>query len=361
MKRLAIFCDGTWNRADQVKDGELCPTNVVKLAVRVAKRDGDVPQVCYYDHGVGTGNSIDRLSGGAFGNGLEENLYDAYRFLILNYEPGDEIYLFGFSRGAYTVRSLAGMIRKCGILRRSRINEYLAAISTYSDDHHPDHQVACRFRSENSIAGDGVIPIRLIGVWDTVGALGIPVRGLRSLTAADHSFHDVELSGTVERAYQALAIDEQREPFEAARWAPFDKPGQIIEQTWFCGVHSDIGGGYRETGLSDITLSWMLEKAAGSGLRIHEEADKAFAREGDPLGTLHDSRTGFYRLGRAHRRVIGMAATRKAQPTRKSTQRDPTQSVHESVLVRWDNDPAYRPENLRRYLRDIGDPRGSSE
>lgn len=360
MKRLAIFCDGTWNRADQVKNGVLCPTNVVKLAVRVAKLDGQIPQVCYYDHGVGTGNSLDRLSGGAFGNGLEENLYDAYRFLILNYVPGDEIYLFGFSRGAFTVRSLAGMIRKCGILRRSKIDQYLAAISTYCDANHPDHESPCTFRKDYSVAGDGVIPIRMIGVWDTVGALGIPLRGLRSIGAAKHRFHDVELSGTVERAYQALAIDEQREPFEAARWAPFDKPGQVIEQTWFCGVHSDVGGGYPETGLSDIALQWMMEKAVASGLKIHDEAVQAFSRPGNPLGTLHDSRTGMYRLGRPHPRTIGMAASRKEQPTATSAVVDPTQSVHASVLARWDGDKSYRPGNLLRYFQQVGDPRATT-
>src|SRR5690606_17210148 len=118
MKRLVICCDGTWNRADQEEDDIPCPTNVVKIAFRIAKRDGDIPQLVYYDEGVGTGNSLDRVTGGAFGRGLEENIHQAYRFLIANYEPGDEIFLFGFSRGAFTARSLGGMIRKCGILGR---------------------------------------------------------------------------------------------------------------------------------------------------------------------------------------------------------------------------------------------------
>src|SRR5919112_1185335 len=120
MKRLILCCDGTWNTADQQKDGEACPSNVVRLAYRIAKRDGDIPQITFYDQGVGTGNWVDRLSGGAFGNGLEDNIHDAYRFLVGNYESGDEIYLFGFSRGAFTARSIVGMIRKCGILRRDR-------------------------------------------------------------------------------------------------------------------------------------------------------------------------------------------------------------------------------------------------
>src|SRR5690606_38993578 len=112
MKRIAICCDGTWNRADQEENGTPCPTNVVKLAYRIAKRDDDGnPQIAYYGQGVGTGNTLDRVTGGAFGHGLEDNILDAYRFLIGNYESGDQLYLFGFSRGAFTARSLAGMIR----------------------------------------------------------------------------------------------------------------------------------------------------------------------------------------------------------------------------------------------------------
>jgi uncharacterized protein (DUF2235 family) len=124
MKRLVLCCDGTWNRADQERDGAPCPTNVVKFAYRIAKRDADVPQIIYYDQGVGTGNLVDRLSGGALGEGLEDNIHDAYRFLVANYEPGDELYVFGFSRGAFTSRSIVGMIRKCGILGREHVRHY---------------------------------------------------------------------------------------------------------------------------------------------------------------------------------------------------------------------------------------------
>src|SRR5688572_14428618 len=118
MKRLVICCDGTWNSADRESEGVPCVTNVVKVAYRIAKRDGDIPQVIFYDQGVGTGNLIDKVTGGASGDGLEENIHDAYRFLIANFEPGDELYIFGFSRGAFTARSISGMIRKCGIPSR---------------------------------------------------------------------------------------------------------------------------------------------------------------------------------------------------------------------------------------------------
>src|SRR5690606_26256672 len=158
MKRIAVFCDGTWNRADQATNGAPCPTNVVKLAVRVHRHDDGIHQVSSYGQGVGTGSSLDKLTGGAFGKGLDDNLYSAYRFLMLNYQPGDEIFLFGFSRGAYTARSLAGrcgevayksadyvilcdfsrgacparslagMERKCGILDMDAADRYRAAV-----------------------------------------------------------------------------------------------------------------------------------------------------------------------------------------------------------------------------------------
>src|SRR5690606_17888076 len=123
-KRIVIFCDGTWNSADQASNGTPCPTNVVKLAVRVERQGGGIPQITSYGQGVGTGSSLDRVTGGAFGRGLDDNLYAAYRFLMLNYEQDDEIFLFGFSRGAYTARSLAGMVRKCGILCMDAADRY---------------------------------------------------------------------------------------------------------------------------------------------------------------------------------------------------------------------------------------------
>ena len=359
MKRIAIFCDGTWNSADQEKNGAPCPTNVIKLALRAARHDGAMPQVVYYGQGVGTGGSVDKLTGGAFGKGLDDNLYAAYRFLVLNYEENDEIFLFGFSRGAYTARSLAGMVRKCGILRLRYAPRYAEALQLYCDGSHPDEDRARRFRSECSVTQERAIPIRFIGVWDTVGALGIPVRGLRALTADKYRFHDVELSGTIQHACQALAIDERRAPFEAARWAYRPKDGQTIEQAWFCGVHSDVGGGYApaESGLSDIALQWMRDRAVSAGLAIDPDVDAAYPPKADPMAVLHNSKKGLYRLTPGSDRVIGLAARSDEQPDADTAERDPTQSLHPSVLTRWDGDPGYRPKNLRDYFRRIGDPR----
>ncbi len=347
MKRLVICCDGTWNRADQEHNGAPCPTNVVKLALRVAKRDGAVPQIIYYDQGVGTGNSLDRITGGAFGEGLEENIFEAYRFLVGNYEVEDEIFIFGFSRGAFTARSLGGMIRKCGILNRTASSRYREAVELYRNPSHPDEREACTFRDSSSVYGKEQIKIRMIGVWDTVGSLGIPLRGLRFLTKQKHQFHDTELSSSVEHGYHALAIDEYRPPFEPALWAAKPKENQIVEQVWFAGAHSDIGGGYPAAGLSDVALKWMIAKASGVGLAFDAAVDSAYPLQSEAEGTPHNSKTGLYRLTRRFVRAIGVANASDGTPT---GELDPTQALHTSVRERWDQDSSYRPQGLRDYF-----------
>jgi len=344
MKRLVLCCDGTWNKPD--KSSHHVPTNVVRLAYRVAKRDDAIPQIVYYDPGVGTGNIIDRITGGVLGEGLEDNIYDAYRFLLANYELNDEIYLFGFSRGAFTARSIGGMIRKCGILKRSAVDKYMQAKSLYHSDVHPNDPQAVDFRRAWSISPDDPVRIKFIGVWDTVGSLGIPKKGGVS---KEYRFHDTELSGTVEYAYHALAIDEHRTPFLPTLWDYKPKANQTVEQMWFCGVHSDVGGGYPEDDASLITLQWMLDKAKASGLALDAEAMAAYPVSMNPRGKLHDSMSWIYRLRKPVDRVIGTV--------KGTSQADPTQSVHESVLQRWDSDSRYRPKQLREYFRRTNDPR----
>ena len=344
MKRLIVCCDGTWNRADQAQNGTLCPTNVVKLAYRIAKRDSNgVSQIIFYDQGVGTGNAVDRFTGGAFGKGLQDNIFDAYRFLIANYEPGDEVFLFGFSRGAFTARSIAGMIRKCGILERSHVGLYLEALLLYQDNRvHPDDAEASGFRSQHSCCANESIPIQCIGVWDTVGSLGIPLRGLRGFTRKDYQFHDTELSGTVKYAFHGLAIDEHRAPFEPTLWLEKPKEGQIVSQTWFPGVHSDVGGGYAESDLSDVALQWMMDNAQWAGLAFDPKVISARPLSGKPAGTIHESKKGMYRVTKGIHRSIGLG---------------PSQTVHPSAIARWDSVSSYRPANLRDYFKRVGDAR----
>jgi uncharacterized protein (DUF2235 family) len=357
VKRLVLCCDGTWNSADQEREGVACPTNVVRLAYRVAKRAGTVPQIVYYDQGVGTGNAIDHLSGGALGDGLEDNIHDAYRFLVGNYEPGDELFVFGFSRGAFTARSLVGMIRKVGILGRGAVHHYREARTLYRSDERVADAGPTAFRSRHSVTGADAIPVRFIGVWDTVGALGIPLRGLRGLTRGKYQFHDTELSSTVAHACHALAIDEHRAPFEPTLWSYVPKPGQTVEQVWFAGAHSDVGGGYAPPCASDIPLAWMLDRARSAGLELDATASRAYALALDPVVPLHNSKTGLYVLTPGIDRPIGLAARDPKNPDAPRGP-DPTQSVHSSVIERWDKDASYRPAELRAYFQRMGDSRG---
>jgi uncharacterized protein (DUF2235 family) len=350
MKRLVVCCDGTWNFPDQKNGMEICPSNVAKMARSVASSDasGNVQQI-FYRKGVGT-NPGERLRGGAFGWGLSKAILDAYRFLIEEYEPDDEIFLFGFSRGAYTARSTVGLIRNSGLLRRSNLDQIDEAYSLYrrkDDAAHPNSFAAELFRKQFAHQPR----IKFVGVWDTVGALGIPV-GIPWLPESwlhafnQHwEFHDVKLSSIVENAYQAVAIDERRPQFQPTLWEQQDHAvvqGQVMEQVWFVGVHSDIGGGYPDSHLADITFLWLKEKAESCGLAFDQDyIQTKFAP--DPCGALHDSKTGPYRLFRDAVRPIGAAL-------------NGNEAVHRSAEVRVQQslDPVYNPPNLMRYLQQGG-------
>ncbi len=264
MKRIVICSDGTWQTPNQDNI-----THVLEMARAVLPTAPDgTAQVVFYDWGVGTESWINRLVGGVSGKGIDKNIRDCYRFLAHNYEDGDEIYLFGFSRGAYTVRSLAGLIRNCGILTKAEAGRLPEAYAMYRrHDAGPNSEVAKTFRSRNSREA----MVRFIGVWDTVGALGIPLRGLSKLTAHRYEFHDVELSRYVQHASHALAIDERRGPFRPSLWQAKPKEGQIVEQVWFAGVHSDVGGSL-DPALGMPSFDWMKERASSAGLALDEGA-----------------------------------------------------------------------------------------
>src|SRR5689334_4901700 len=246
MKRLIVFCDGTWNTPDQTDRGVTCPTNVVKLRnlVELDAPNG-VDQLPYYDKGVGTGDVVDRFFGGAFGIGLSHNIRDAYEFLSQNYEEGDHIFLFGFSRGAYTVRRTVGMIRKLGLLPKINDNESRDSIVKQGYDIYlirhggPDSEPAQEFRRRY---GTRAARIRCLGVWDTVGAYGIGgVMGQLTSAMSKSRFHDRQLSGIVDCAFHAVAIDEGRRLFGPTlfeqRENALEEGHQMLEQTWFSGVH----------------------------------------------------------------------------------------------------------------------------
>ena len=257
-KRLIVCFDGTWNTAD--RGGS--PTNVVRLARMIPPKASDgTQQIVFYDAGVGTGNAVDRLVGGAFGRGLESHVKLGFQFLAQNYEPNDEIYLFGFSRGAFTARSLGGFIGACrGLLSRENQHKLADCWKYYRSPPAERNGFELHNEIENHVHHG--VRIECLGVWDTVGALGIPGDAFNVSNRARYAFHDTALSALTRHAFQALAIDEQRGPFEATLWERPKEPisGQVVEQVWFPGVHANVGGGYPNSELADLALRWMLAR-----------------------------------------------------------------------------------------------------
>lgn len=300
MKNLVVCCDGTWNTPTEMDHGVPSPTNVVKLYNALLQNDA---QLAYYHPGVGAGKSWwDHIAGGSTGEGLDQNIMSAYRWLGTHYEVGDNIFLFGFSRGAYTVRSLGGLITKCGLVDLSarmtpdavwrRVGEVFAAYRKGVEFANPDN-----YRFYNTPSGQSAketTPIHFIGVWDTVGALGIPddfaLLGLLD-SPTRYRFHDTTLSRLVSHARHAVAVDEKRASFAPTLWA--QAPYTDMKQFWFPGVHCDVGGGYVETGLSDRALEWMIEEAEGCGLSFRPGVRAQL--KPDPLGVEHDSCTGVFK------------------------------------------------------------------
>jgi len=299
MKRL-IFCfDGTWNKL--VPDRA---TNVVLTAASIRRLDRKgVPQLIHYDEGVGTGE-LDTLRGGMFGAGLVENVREAYRFLIFNYDAGDEIYVFGFSRGAFSARTFVGFVRHVGPLRRlhvGRIDEALKLYEQRNKDMAGSGEAMRRFRSQYSdmvcvgaedddwrckkVPGyiKGAAPqlkIKYVGVWDTVGAMGVPeILPFSGRLNRNYAFLDPAIDGFVERARHAVAIDERRRLFPPVLFGDVaalntaagysnDDPDAPYQERWFPGVHGSVGGGGDIRGLSDGTLAWVLEGAKAAGLQL---------------------------------------------------------------------------------------------
>ena len=326
MKRLIICCDGTWNTPESKH-----VTNVAHLARAIKAQAADgTEQVVFYDWGVGTDGKLDSLSGGAIGAGIDKNIRDAYRFLVHNYQAGDELWFFGFSRGAYTARSCIGLLRNCWLLHKAHADLISKAYHIYRTKWHADAENARDFREPNAQP----VAIKFLGVWDTVGALGIPLSIFRSANHDRYQFHDTSISSIVENAYQALAIDEKRKPFAPTIWAT-KKERERTEQCWFAGVHSDIGGGYREAGLSHIALQWMAEKASMSGLELNEDYLATVYQLNNEIQLHNSYKMPIKALGSFRRPIV-------------ATNSDET--LHISAEQRYFSNKKYRPKNLRDYL-----------
>jgi uncharacterized protein (DUF2235 family) len=334
MKRLVVCCDGTWDVPQRTDEGVPSPSNVSKLYDAVAPEAPDgTKQVPFYEPGVGS-RRREHLRGGAFGFGLSRNVRECYGFLIEKYEPGDELFFFGFSRGAFTARSTVGFVRNSGILLRENADRIDEAFQLYRDRDEatkPGGATAQDFRGKYSHPDTR---IHFVGVWDTVGSLGVPLN-IPFLTKR-WSFHDTNLSTWVDNAFHAVAIDERRKPFRPTLWTQKDPTaGQTLEQVFFSGVHCNIGGGYRDTGLSDIALLWMAGHANQAGLALDLTFARAAARPApNALGKLRNSMTVFYSVFGSYERPVVAAGG----------------SVASSALRRRDDPPShYDPRTLVGY------------
>lgn len=334
MANIVICCDGTWNTPEQLDKGVPAPTNVVRLHNSVADTDASgLPQVRYYHPGVGTsGRWWDKAIGGGTGAGLDDNIKSAYQTLCSNYMPDTNIYLFGFSRGAYTVRSLSGFIARCGLLK---ITDLEPAEAWRRIDHLLNQGYRRKLEAQadwESLgwkfhnAASSSIPIHFIGVWDTVGALGIP-DDMAILNLLDdrnrYTFHDTMLHKSVVTARHALAMDERRASFQPTLWTGLESD-RDAQQLWFPGVHSDVGGGYRENGLADGALKWMIDEASKCGLQFNKAINQI---KPDYHDMMHDSCDGIFGLLPTQPRSIPNFDQRSKS------------EFHQSALFRHDDPP----------------------
>jgi uncharacterized protein (DUF2235 family) len=347
-KNIVICCDGT--NAEYREDN----TNVVKTFEALEK---DAGQVAFYDPGVGTfsifgrtvGKWIGTLLGMGFGYGIRTNIEDAYEYLMNTYEPEDRVFIFGFSRGAYTARALAGMICRFGILHANRKNliPYVTKMNFKG--------LKVLKKKEKVITGfsdsfcNKCIP-HFIGVWDTVGALGPNL---------SKKFHNDVLNKNIRYGYHALSVDERRWTYKARCWDEndYDPEQQTIEQVWFPGGHSDVGGGCRndERELSDIAFAWMMDKAGAQGLRLKPDWQAELRQNAG--GKMHNGWTVWLMyIIKTIRRIPDGARVfwplyilnpdmlkARLSPSKGKTGLAVNPLVHKSVIDRMADDKNYRP------------------
>ena len=312
-RNIVICCDGTGNEYGENN------TNVAKLFGLLIKDDRE-KQVGYYDPGVGTFSSpgamthtakwFTKMIGLAFAYGLTANVEDAYRYLMNNFRDDDRLFLFGFSRGAFTVRALAGMLHRCGLLTKGSDNLVPYASRVYKGN---KDKVAAGFKKTFSRE----CKPHFVGVWDTVKSVGL-LRPRR--------FPNAKLNPDVLYGRHAIAVDEKRSQYRPNLWES-PAPHQSIEQVWFPGVHSDVGGSYREAGLSNIALHWMAKEACSCGLLIDKTALSKFECNYDDK--LHNPLLPLWWLLGWRKRKIPDGS-----------------SVHQSVDDRMNADETYRPKNI---------------
>ncbi|KAJ6258832.1 hypothetical protein Dda_6886 [Drechslerella dactyloides] len=342
-KRLIIACDGTWqDSSGDLQDGKLKPpTNITRIcrAIKALSSSG-IAQIVYYQAGPGaSSNPLDKIIGGAMGEGVAQNMRECFSFLSNNYAPGDEIFFIGFSRGAFTARSVASMVANLGVLTKKGLEAFAVIMKDYQHRHEKGYrspQPDCPFPNKPSAADPDYIhqlyrlgmtapyvTVKAIAVWDTVGALGIPKigwlqrLGLQSRKMDEMMFYDTSLSPRVEYAFQVLALDERRGPFVPTVWELPKGSTTVLRQVWMPGDHSNIGGGWDDQNLANVSLAWMMSNLYPlldfEDTYIYSEFDKNYKyyrRRGSRprawgFGKIYDNSDGMYALGGSETRTPG--------------------------------------------------------
>ncbi|KAL8803792.1 MAG: hypothetical protein Q9200_006071 [Gallowayella weberi] len=377
-KRLIACCDGTWLDSTMGLMNHKVPplSNVTRIshAIKAKSSDG-ISQVIFYQPGVGTeGGVFNKVIGGATGEGLSGNIRETYAFLANNYSNGDEIFLLGFSRGAFTARSVAGLIAGAGLLTKSGLPDLAEVFKDFQHRRDPKYRPAnpdipfprkpsaSDPRYRETLEREGLtrlgVKIKVVGVWDTVGSLGIPKVGwlsrfgLGDKSTKEFTFYDTSLDNCIENAYQALALDENRTAFAPAVWEKPQGNTTNLRQVWFPGTHSNIGGGYPDQGMANITLAWMISQLAPfidfdpdyildcyDETKMHYRATSQKPRPWS-FGKIYNTLMGVYLLDGATTRTPGMyfrIDPNTGQPTSKPL-RQTNEYVHPSARTRLELD-----------------------
>ena len=353
-KRLAVFLDGTWNSVNS-------NTNVWRMRALCASKSKDgTPQVVYYEVGV------NGFLGGVFGQGLDENIRLAYEWLIENYNEGDEIFIFGFSRGAFTARALAGLIAIDGVLKAGAP----IGVTELFDRYRKGNEESIWTLKEIETSGDTSklteqekwllkysqpAKVKVIGVWDTVGSVGIAAGNIPGISRSQFDYLQTGLRIHILNGYHALAIDEHRSDFAPTIWdvhhpkdpnAVIAQPRPLfnLEQRWFVGAHANVGGGYQTDLLAQPPLRWMMKKAELHGLTFRSEVNV----DGDDVtGPIADSYksfdSGIYaKVFPPLYRTIGGEPDLREDGSHINI----NETIDANVFKRWRADPTYRPANL---------------
>jgi uncharacterized protein (DUF2235 family) len=356
-RRLALYLDGTWN---QVSDN----TNIWRFRALFSPVSADgCEQLAYYSTGLGT-KFGEKISGGLFGAGIDTAITSAYEWLMDHYEPNDEIFIFGFSRGAYTARSLAGFISRCGLLQGGAplgVNQLFtryrrAGQRTIRDLIAAQAQGQTDFNFEEGwmLKYAQAVPIRFIGVFDTVGELGVPFPWWNWLFGSAYQFLNTGLRQNDEFAFHALAIDEHRKAFAPTLWSnqgatgAARRPIERTEQRWFTGAHANVGGGYFNDSLPQLPFKWLAQKAESLGLSFSGQFDvDPAARTAKPTDSYSDFMWGLYRvytLNRPYYRPIGVPPKSEGEGVVNINE-----TIDASVFERWRGDSSYRPPGLQNW------------